>query len=122
MGGTVLKDDEVGAASKPPISEDPDISEERDRSLKGNQGINARDLVKIFKTKPDKGAKNSDAIIKRAVKGVSFGIRENEIYALLGPNGSGKTVSMSMLAGKYTPDHGDMALDNAVSKQADRTV
>merc|ERR1711920_198161 len=54
--------------------------------------------------------------------GVSCGIRSNEIYALLGPNGSGKTVTMSMLAGKYTPDHGDIALDGSVASGDDTTV
>lgn len=29
---------------------------------------------------------------------------------------------MSMLAGKYTPDHGDIAMDGAVAKLEDRTV
>jgi ABC-type glutathione transport system ATPase component len=109
---TVLKDDEVWN-SKPSISGDPDISEERSRSLKDNQGINARDLVKVFKTKPDKNGGGNDTVIKRAVKGVSFGIRENEIYALLGPNGSGKTVTMSMLASKYTPCNGEIVLDGS---------
>jgi len=119
---TKLKGDELEAIEPLDVRGDRDIAEERKRSTNDDEGINARDLVKVFKIKADKGATSKDPIIKRAVKGVSFGIRQNEIYALLGPNGSGKTVSMSMLAGKYTPDHGDMALDNAVSKQADRTV
>jgi len=111
---TILKDEVV--ANKPIcVSENHDISRERERSLKDDQGINARDLVKNFQLKPQKDSISKDPILKRAVKGVSFGIRGNEIYALLGPNGSGKTVTMSMLAGKYTPCFGAVALDGQVA-------
>jgi hypothetical protein len=119
---TVLKQEEVVTAAPIDVSGDPDISEERERSLKDDRGINARDLVKVFKIKPDKDSKSKEPIIKRAIKGVSCGIRQNEIYALLGPNGSGKTVTMSMLAGKYTPNHGDVALDGKVAKDDDRSM
>jgi len=119
---TILKEEE--AAVKEPISvrENPDIARERERGLKDNQGINARDLVKNFKVKPEKDSISKDPMIKRAVKGVSFGIRENEIYALLGPNGSGKTVTMSMLAGKYTSCYGGVALDGLVAAGDDSSI
>ncbi|MBQ1878250.1 MAG: ABC transporter ATP-binding protein [Erysipelotrichaceae bacterium] len=39
---------------------------------------------------------------------VSFDIRKNEILALLGENGSGKTTVMNMLAGIYYPDEGEI--------------
>lgn len=32
-----------------------------------------------------------------AVKGVTFGVRENEIFGLLGPNGAGKSSTFNML-------------------------
>jgi len=119
---TIMKEEE--AAAKEPISvkDDSDIATEREHSLKDNQGINARDLVKNFKVKPEKDSISKEPIIKRAVKGVSFGIRENEIYALLGPNGSGKTVTMSILAGKYTPCFGAVALDGSVGEGDDFSV
>lgn len=66
------------------VSHDPLINRERERSQANNEGINARDLVKVFSVKDRKQKK---AILKKAVKGVSFGIRKNEIFALLGPNG-----------------------------------
>jgi len=119
---TKLKGEEVSAIEPLDVRGDPDIAEERKRSTNDDEGINARDLVKVFKIKAEKDSSSKDPVIKQAVKGVSWGIRRNEIYALLGPNGSGKTVTMSMLAGQYTPDHGDIALDNAVAKLADRTV
>lgn len=36
---------------------------------------------------------------KDAVKGVSFSIREGEIFGLLGPNGAGKSTTINMVAG-----------------------
>lgn len=72
----------------------PDIEEERDRSRINDEGINTRDIVKAFiiekKTKGGGGLgrrRKKERVIKPAVKGVSFGVRKNEIYALLGPNG-----------------------------------
>jgi len=104
------------------VSGDPDLSEERGRSHEDNNGINARDLVKVFKVKPNKKQESKDVIIKHAVKGVSYGVRKNEIYALLGPNGSGKTVTMSMLAGELTPDYGEVALDGCVAAGDDKDI
>lgn len=68
------------------ISEDPLIVEERARSHADADGINARDIVKVFY---DSAKGNAAAVTKKSVKGVSFGIRQNEILALLGPNGAG---------------------------------
>lgn len=119
---TIMKEEEAGAKDPINVQDNPDIVAERELGLKDNQGINARDLVKNFKVKPEKDSKSKHPIIKRAVKGVSFGIRKNEIYALLGPNGSGKTVTMSMLAGKYTPCFGAVALDGAVAVSNDSSI
>ena len=41
-----------------------------------------------------------------ANKGVSFDVRPGEIHCLLGENGAGKTVLMSILYGMYQPDAG----------------
>ncbi len=45
-----------------------------------------------------------------AVDDVSFEIAQGETYGLLGPNGSGKTTTISMLAGILVPDHGTVEL------------
>ena len=42
-----------------------------------------------------------------AVKGISFEIQEGEIFSLLGPNGEGKTTTISMLSTLYAPSSGD---------------
>ena len=46
----------------------------------------------------------------KAVKGVSFEIKEGEIFSLLGPNGAGKTTTISMLSTLYTPTSGDATI------------
>lgn len=45
-----------------------------------------------------------------AVKGISFDIKEGEIFSLLGPNGAGKTTTILMLATLYTPTAGDATI------------
>lgn len=41
-----------------------------------------------------------------AVKGISFGVEEGEVFGLLGPNGAGKTTAISMLTGVLEPTAG----------------
>src|SRR5437868_12374846 len=41
------------------------------------------------------------------VRGVSFEIREGEIFGLLGPNGAGKTTLLSMISTRIRPSGGD---------------
>lgn len=115
------KEDNVEEVTKPvDVSHDPAIAEERERSFKDSRGINARDLVKVFKVQDDSEKKN--ASIKQSVKGMSFGIRQNEILALLGPNGAGKSCTMSSLAGQMTQEHGEVALNNVIVDHNARSV
>jgi ABC-2 type transport system ATP-binding protein len=46
-----------------------------------------------------------------AVGGVSFDIREGEVFGLLGPNGAGKTTLISMLATLLTPTGGSAQIN-----------
>ncbi|MEP6592338.1 MAG: ABC transporter ATP-binding protein [Acidobacteriota bacterium] len=46
----------------------------------------------------------------RAAQGVSFQIRDGEIFGLLGPNGSGKTTTVECLLGLREPDSGSIAV------------
>lgn len=120
-----LTDDEVVEFGTPrDISHSPDVVEERERSRKDNEGINARDIVKAFaiekKTKEGGSwGSKKERVIKPAVKGVSFGVRENEIYALLGPNGAGKSTIMNALASQITPEYGEISLGGVVCSESD---
>lgn len=85
---TALTDDEKNQVVPLDATVDPDLSEERARSLSETDGIRSRDLVKVFKIDLGKDESNKrKKMLKRAVKGVSFGIKKNEVYVLLGPNG-----------------------------------
>jgi ABC-type multidrug transport system ATPase subunit len=110
------------------INNNPDVVEERERSLKDNEGINARDIVKAFaikkKTKADEGlslgcGRKKKRHIKSALKGVSVGVRQNEIFALLGPNGSGKSTLMNCLASQLTPEYGEISLGGVICSEND---
>jgi sulfate transport system ATP-binding protein len=46
----------------------------------------------------------------KASDGVSFGLPEGSLGALLGPSGSGKTTILKMIAGLESPDSGDIIL------------
>ena len=60
--------------------------------------IRAQDLVKTFGT-------------VKAVDGVSFDVREGEIFAFLGPNGAGKTTTIQMLTTLQAPTSGTIEID-----------
>ena len=49
---------------------------------------------------------------KQAVKDVSLVLEDGKIYALLGPNGSGKTTFMKMVAGLVKPTSGAIYYNN----------
>jgi len=46
----------------------------------------------------------------KALKGVNLEVEENEIFALIGLNGSGKTTTIKLLLGLITPDSGKFEL------------
>ena len=60
--------------------------------------IKVRNLVKTFGTFV-------------AVRGISFAVREGEIFAFLGPNGAGKTTTIKMLTTLLKPTSGSVELD-----------
>src|SRR5437868_1730916 len=70
--------------------------------------IGVRDLVKTFGE-------------VTAVGGITFDVRQGEIFAFLGPNGAGKTTTIQMLTTLLRPTAGTMALDglDPVAKQLD---
>ncbi len=47
-----------------------------------------------------------------AVDGISFDVKQGEIFGLLGPNGAGKTTTLESLEGIRTPDGGTLRVAN----------
>ena len=45
-----------------------------------------------------------------ALSGLSFAVREREIYGVIGPNGAGKTTLFNCLSRLYTPTEGDIRM------------
>src|SRR3954471_12892546 len=45
-----------------------------------------------------------------AVDGVSFEVRQGEIFGLIGPNGAGKTTTMECVEGLRRPDAGSISV------------
>lgn len=58
----------------------------------------ADNLTKVFTT--------TNGAEKRAVNGVSFRVKQGQIYGLLGPNGAGKTTTLRILSGLMAPSSG----------------
>jgi energy-coupling factor transporter ATP-binding protein EcfA2 len=77
---------EADSDRQPEPIHDEDVLEEKERSAVDDDGINARELVKVFEVEIKQDGKKTRTL-KKAVKGVDFGIKKNEIYVLLGPNG-----------------------------------
>jgi ABC-2 type transport system ATP-binding protein len=56
-----------------------------------------------------------------AVKGVTFGVQEGEIFGFLGPNGAGKTTTINMLCTLLAPTEGEAIVNGFnVIKERDR--
>ncbi|WP_158542986.1 ABC transporter ATP-binding protein [Phytoactinopolyspora halophila] len=47
------------------------------------------------------------------LKGVSFSVRQGEVFGFLGPNGAGKTTTIRILLGLYSPDAGRASIMGA---------
>ncbi|MCK9230121.1 MAG: ABC transporter ATP-binding protein [Syntrophales bacterium] len=58
----------------------------------------------------------------RAVNNVSFSVEQEEIFSIIGPNGSGKTTIFNLISGIYRPDAGRVLMggENLVGKTPDR--
>lgn len=45
------------------------------------------------------------------IKGISFNVKQGEIFGFLGPNGAGKTTTIRMLVGLISPNSGSIKID-----------
>ena len=52
--------------------------------------------------------------IVRAVNGISFDLSANEMLSIIGCNGSGKTTTLSIIAGILKPDSGEIVVNGSV--------
>jgi branched-chain amino acid transport system ATP-binding protein len=53
----------------------------------------------------------------RAITGVSFEIRQGEIFSIIGPNGAGKTSMLNVINGFYHPQEGTISYKGTVRRR-----
>ena len=107
-GWTKLKEKMYGASVERPVSVDDDVKTEEE-SVYNNED-NLMRVVNLTK----KFGKFS------AVRGLTFGVRKEECFGLLGVNGAGKTTSFRMITGDEIPTSGSCFIGN-VSLGGDRS-
>ena len=67
--------------------------------MTGDSIIEVKKLVKHYK-----------GSVKNAVDGVSFRVRENDIFGLIGPNGAGKSSTINILTGRVAYTSGEITI------------
>lgn len=78
--------------------------------MNGSYILEVRDLKKYFglsRGLPALGGQRETNVVK-AVDGVSFGVEEGEIFALVGRSGCGKTTLAKTIVGLYEPTGGEV--------------
>jgi ABC-2 type transport system ATP-binding protein len=69
----------------------------------GSEIVRVNGLVKDFR--PGFGLRR-----KRVLHGISFGVRQGEIFGFIGPNGAGKTTTLKVLMGLIRPSAGEASI------------
>lgn len=60
---------------------------------------------------------------REIIKGVSFNVKEGEIFGFLGPNGAGKTTTIRMLVGLIAPNSGSIVINgHDMSKEREKAL
>lgn len=60
---------------------------------------------------------------RQIIKGISFDIKEGEIFGFLGPNGAGKTTTIRMLVGLIAPNSGSIKImGNDIQKEKEKAL
>ncbi|KAF9968750.1 ATP-binding cassette sub- A member 1 [Mortierella alpina] len=113
----------------PPQNEDSDVVAERERAVncQSQVAIRISNLTKVY-TKNGPGffknlflalccccsrqRRRSNKIVNKAVDRLNMLTEPDELFALLGQNGAGKSTTMQMLYGVTDPDSGDAFLFN----------
>jgi ABC-type multidrug transport system ATPase subunit len=86
---------------------DSDVIAERDMVLSGNIPQNTEILIKKLRKEYHMGIGQPTKV---AVQNVCLAIPRGECFGLLGPNGSGKTTTISCLTGLYKPTSGSATI------------
>ena len=113
-------------AQRPPAETDDDVAEEANRVLSGeataDSPVQLYDLHKVYTSvafsdpaRDDSSGGRCLRLLPRrvrfaAVRGVSFSLKENECFALLGHNGAGKTTLQKMITAQIHPTKGDVSI------------
>ncbi|PKQ27565.1 MAG: ABC transporter [Candidatus Anoxymicrobium japonicum] len=58
----------------------------------------------------------------KAVDGVSFEVKDREIFGILGPNGAGKTTTLEMIETLREPDSGDILVDGIEVRKNEKKI
>jgi len=66
------------------------------------------DLRKTYKTR--KSLWSRERIVVKALDGISFAVKQGEIFGLLGPNGAGKTTTINIVSGLIYQDSGGVRI------------
>lgn len=59
--------------------------------------------------------KNRSYEKQKVLKDISFEVKSGEFFGIVGRNGSGKSTLLKLLAGIYTPDKGQIAIDGSLT-------
>ena len=92
-----------------------------------NIAIEVNKVSKIFKLPHEKQTSLKGTLIdllrgggrsyeeQRALKNVSFSVKEGEFFGVVGRNGSGKSTLLKMLAGIYSPTQGNIQINGRLT-------
>jgi ABC-2 type transport system ATP-binding protein len=87
-------------------------------SVSDHPAIEVKDLTKLFRKRGALGRK----IEQWALKGITFQVKNGEIYGLLGPNGSGKSTLIRVLSTIMTPEGGEVRIMGKRLPQEERWI
>lgn len=72
--------------------------------------VTVENLTKVYKTEGNRLSRKGN---KKVVDNLSFTVKDNEVFALLGSNGAGKSTTIKMLLGLVKRDSGEIGLEKA---------